>query len=83
MLFDEPGRFETIHARHLHIHHDQIGMERVREGDGLFAVDRLANNINIWSEFEEFAQPLAARAVVINNEHIHRGKLAYTTGLIG
>ena len=42
---DPPGRVDAVEPRHLHVEHDEIGLELTRERDRFLAVARLADDL--------------------------------------
>jgi hypothetical protein len=74
-LLNAPRRFQTVHIRHLYVHHNEVGVQGLREMNCLFTVNRFTNHMNIGTQFDQFPQALAARLVVVNNQDIHWRKL--------
>ena len=64
-----PGRRDAIHHRHQHVHQHDIRLELERHPDGLGAVRRFADHLQLSIQREEHAQPLAYHTVVIGDEN--------------
>ena len=69
---DARGRFDAVHVRHRDVHEDDVGPQRVRVGDRLEAVRRLADDRELRPLIEHLPQRAPDRRVIVDDENPER-----------
>src|SRR5580698_6604365 len=71
-LMDSTGGLETIQVRHADVHHDDIWLELLGEGNRLSACLGFSANFPSGPRGEELFQAPANDVVIVCNENFHR-----------
>ena len=71
MVVDQRRRLETVHARHLHVEHGEVGLLRARELERLLAVARLRADLEA-GPLEHLTEVEADDGLVLGDENPHR-----------
>ncbi len=66
---DLRGGLQAVHVRHVDVHGDDIGLERLRERDGFAAVFRLTDDLQLLVGVENRFEHLAHEGGVVDDEH--------------
>ena len=68
-VLNDPGAFHAGHFRHFHIQKNHVGPQRLRQFDGLFAVDGLPGQRKAFRFLDQAAQDHPHAAVVVGDQH--------------
>jgi hypothetical protein len=69
---DAPRGLDAVHLGHRDVHQDHVRPERMRLGDRLDAVGRLANDAELDPLLQHVAEHPAYRGVIIDDENLER-----------
>ena len=64
---DPAGRLEAVHHRHPDVHQHHVGVLAGGEGDGLGAVARLADDLDVGLTGEQHREPAAHERLVVGD----------------
>lgn len=68
---DEPRRLDAVHAGHLRVHQDDVGIELDDLIERIAAIDGLADDGDVRLVTKDAAETVANHAVVVHNEDTH------------
>ncbi len=72
--FGEPaGRLDAVEDRHADVHHHDVRLERLREGDRFGAVGGLPDDLQVRLGFENGAQPSTHHGLVVGEQDTDHG----------
>ena len=69
---DPAGRLEAVHHRHPDVHQHHVGVLAGGEGDGLGAVARLADDLDVGLAGEQHREAAAHEHLVVGDHHPDR-----------
>jgi len=72
LLADEAGRLNPIHDRHLDVHHDQVGDQRMRFLHGVQTVLGLADDHHVIQVSEQRGDRPTEERLVVNQKDADR-----------
>ena len=85
LAHDLAGRRDPVELRHLQVHQDDVGAEPPGQVDGLSAVGRLADHVDVRLAGEQLLQAGPEHRVVVHDQHAdgvgHRGSPATWTAI--
>ena len=73
---DARGRLDAVEVRHHQIHDHDVRPELLGTLDGLAAVGRLADDLDVVVQLEEIAHPATDHRVVVDEEDADRWRRA-------
>ena len=80
---DLPGRLDTIHAGHAHVHQHHVRMQRFRQRHSFRAIASLRRNRHIRLGADHHGETGTYQFLIIGNDHTNLLFLAHTLHLIG
>src|SRR5205823_4361351 len=66
---DSPSRFEAINAGHTDVHQHHVGSRLPSPADGLLAVGRLSDDLDIGGRTEKHLEPGAHERLIVGQQH--------------
>jgi|SRR5688572_2210236 len=71
LSLNQTGRGYTTHFFHVHIHHDNGGLEPPYACNGLITIACLTDHFDVGVSLEKTAQALSNNEMVIDKKHSH------------
>ena len=66
-----PRGFDAVHARHVHVHQNDVGTQCLRERDGLDPARRGRDDLDALVDSQRQHQRLGEQRVIVDDEHAH------------